>query len=249
MNTNSNSVRFGFVLWFDETKNTGRLKVDGELQEVVFSFDSQRVVVEGATVPQFGKEAPKETIIPQSGSQVVVALKVYYNPTQTAQSFGLRRVVEAAGWNFAFEWQDAQKRIAKRPVYEVMEFLLLKGEPLAGEAPRVTVVGTVEEIQAKFPRGAQGDPLAPEKKALDLLYRRTFFLRKDGKTVRCSDPRPLPKGAVAVTMPAAVVAEPPKPVNGNGDSVASDAEIFALAASVNGQRTGTSTLPPARTKT
>lgn len=243
----NNSVRFGFVKWFDETKNTGRIKVDGELEEVQFSLNSQRVIVDGADRPQFGTDAPKESILPQSGSRVALAFKAYYSPThkvtEKSESYGLKRVVEAAGWNFAFEWQDAVRRMTNRPVYEVVEFTLYKGEPVSEKPRRVVMTGTATEIQIRFPRGAENDPFAPEAKALDFLYRRVFYLKTDGKTTQCADPRPLSKDA-SVATPVPVAVEPPRPVNGNGALLASERELLALAASVNGRRNGTATLRP-----
>jgi len=109
---NGSQVRFGFVKFFNPSENFGFLRVKGESQDVWFNLDSQRVVVDGLKFPRFSKEQPKESPMPQSGSQVVVAISVGYELLTPEGHRILRRKVSVTGWNFAFAWNDCEKHIA-----------------------------------------------------------------------------------------------------------------------------------------
>lgn len=115
MSGSNSAVRTGIVVCFTEGQNRGWLQVSGEAKEVEFSLDSQRVVREGPEAPQFGDHAPKRTIVPQVGAHVMVAVKVGFDQRSTQECRTLRRTVTVTGWNYVFEWQDVQKRIARRP--------------------------------------------------------------------------------------------------------------------------------------
>ncbi|MSR79064.1 MAG: hypothetical protein EXS59_02880 [Candidatus Taylorbacteria bacterium] len=239
MKNNNNSVRFGFVLSYDECHDLGWMRVGGEFQDVRFSLGSQRVVVEGVRFPCFGKESPKQSLMPKRGAQVAVALTQRYKLSTPEGHRILSRVVEATGWNYTFAWKDVEKQIADRPLYEVVKFSFYKGNPTDVNQRQVLNFGTAVVMQAMYPRGVENDPLAPETRILDLSYRRVWYLRTQQGTVQCSDPRPLPKGQV-------VVKKNPQPVNSQGVALENLGELLKLAESVNGRRRGTVSRKPGR---
>lgn len=194
-------VQFGIVLWFDETRNKGLLQVRGEPQ-IWFSLDSQRVIVAGFTEPEFGSNAPKLSPIPQRGAQVAILLGVDYECAVQAYRRTLRRSVKVVAWNYAFAYQDVKREIAARPVYEVVEYRLINGNPVSVNQRETLNFGTAVQLQHFHARGAKNDPFAPESEILDFTLRRRFYqLTASGRKIQCADPRPLPDGQIEVFRP------------------------------------------------
>lgn len=186
-------IRPGIVQWFDEQQNSGGVKISGEPVEAAFSFNTERVLVEGLGAPEFGPNVPAELHIPSSGLKVVCAFKVDYKLEVSPGQRTLRRTVEIVAWNHAESYRDIEQRIASRPVYEVVEFVLYRGKPTSENQRRVIDFGTVQALQTVYPRGVARDPLAQETQAMDFTFRRRFYKRMpDGRKVQCPDPRPLP---------------------------------------------------------
>lgn len=216
------NCRFGYVESYDPTGRLGWMRISGEPQKVHFWLNAQRPIVPGFSEPEFGEEP--RFVVPQRGERVVVELKVdYITLVNTRTNRCLSRRVEAVRWGYTSSFEEATRTIAGRPVYEVVEFTLYKGEPVSNpEAQRrVVATGTAIRLQESYPRGEGNDLLAPERKVMDFIYRRRFYLRSaEGKAEQCPDPRPMPTGATPEEF---------RPVNGQGVPILAPSELWLSA--------------------
>ncbi len=221
----------GIVLWYNEKVNQGEIRVSGEKKPLSFSLNSQRAIFAGATEPEFGTKAPASSLMPQIDAQVAVLLGENHKLEVTPDRRTLRRYVNVAGWDYMFSYQDARRAIAARPEYEVWEFCFYNGAPSSVSPNKLAATGTAAALQAKHPRGAVNDPLAPEAKLMGFTYTRRFC--KKGRPEQwVEDPRSVPTGAAV---------EKVVPVNRNGEVLADEKLLLELAASAGGRRNGTTT--------
>ena len=238
MKTNE-QFRSGVVLWFDEGENRGQMMVAGEPHDVWFSLDSQREIVAGLAAPKFLATAPTSSTMPQPDMHVVATIQVRFDRDANPERVTLKRVVEAVAWNYLQCYQRARWEIEDRLIYQVVQFTLCNGEPVSVDPRKVIAVGTAAELQFRYPRGVENDPLAQEARCMDIQYRRRFQLKDEGEDGRwCDDPRSLPPG---------MVSKPVLPINGKGELLPTNDsldELVALANGAGGKRAGTETPHP-----
>ena len=130
----NNQIRFGFIRWFDENKNCGRIVVAGEPQEVQFSLDSQKMAEPSENGPKFADHAPAETIMPQQMAQVVISLHARYDLEVQEDRRTLRRMVSAEAWDFVVEYKARAARVVfKKP--ETVVRVKNPVEPVAAAIP------------------------------------------------------------------------------------------------------------------
>lgn len=143
------SLHFGHVLWFMLTDNHGylRIRIGDHDEDLPFSLDSQRLIVDGLDAPRFSPNGPNTSEVPQSGLPVAVAIATTFefweNHWRTRRSS--RRVVKVTGWNYWSEYAASQKRIASRPTMRIVRVTYWKGHPTS-QPEEVIVQGTLAEL-------------------------------------------------------------------------------------------------------
>jgi hypothetical protein len=224
-------IRFGVVVWFDMDVNKGKVKVEGEPVEADFSLDTQRPLVEGLYTPEFNYGDPPvaELLNPYCGLEVACVVAVNQELRVESNRRTLRRTVKVSAWAPLKSYREVEQAIAARPVYEAVQCTLYNEKPTSAENQREVInYGTPQALQSVYPRGVQNDPLAPERKVMDLTYRVRFYrLMPNGKKVQCPDPRPRP-----VWMPD----ESFQPTNEQGELLATREEVLRLVPLRNGER-------------
>src|SRR3989344_1371477 len=219
-------IQFGKVLSFNPVKGKGWLEISGQTL-MRFSLDSQREFTEGKYQPEFGTAVPTGGRYPQAGEQLVLQAREEFEIDLRTTSSGrqnLKRSVTVI-WGLSSDYDDARKRIAERPVYWVVEFILYNDKPVSVNQRKVIATGTAVELQDRYPRGALNARLTSENKFMGFTYRRRFYRREvDGRLTQCDDPRPLPVGAIA---------EPFRPVNEQGELLATPEELSALQSRIS----------------
>ncbi len=190
-------IKAGQIQEYNPRFKTGFVRFDGEPFPVPFNLDSLRRVRCGFAEPELIPITNWSGLLLDFGpdDEIVARLEVgstlEVSPTQRT----LRRTVSITDWASKVSFDDAWRIIRSRPVYQVMEFQLYKGEPVTGANQRSLVDrGTAIELQSLYPRGAQNDPLAPEHRFLGYTYRRRFYILRESMWVQCPDPRPLAAG-------------------------------------------------------
>ena len=96
-------------------------------------------------------------------------------------------------WGYRRWWDVAAREIEARPIYRVMGENRFRGQVVPAERREEEVaVGTMEELQAKFPREMGNDPLRADKPYHSGPCQRInrWFVWKDGDWCLCEDPRP-----------------------------------------------------------
>lgn len=191
-----------------------------------------RKVVAGSTAPEFSYEDWKQW--PRLGDEVIIA------PDLRPPIPG--KATRAGCWGYKKYWDAALAEIKNRPIYRVVGENRFKGQLMKNGAREEEVaVGTMEELQARFPRGLANDPLGTEKPYHSGPCQRInrWFVWKDADFVPCDDPRPTPNPVALAACSREV-----KPESGNGAQTEMDRELEELARSTNGRRAGTKTPRP-----
>lgn len=197
-----------------------------------------RKVVVGSTAPEFSYEDWKQW--PCRGDEVVIL------PDLRPPIPG--KATRAGRWGYRRYWDSALSEIKARPVYRVVGENRFRGQLMKNGAREEEIaVGTLEELQTKFPRGVANDPLgtgAPYRSGPCQRINR-WQVWRNADFAPCDDPRSKPN------PPAVAVCNrelEPETVAGNGDPTAElwIKELVALANSAGGRRTGTTTPRPGR---
>lgn len=191
------NIRFGKIASYDSRAEAGFMNVISEPALVPFTLQTLRNVAAGFLEPEFALIEDKLSLLLDVNVDdlVVVSLEVDYRKESTPSRHTIRRVVKITDWGFTVSYNDAWRIIKSRPIFEVVEFTLYNGVPTSRNQKRVINHGTAIGLQAVYPRGAENDPLAPEKQLLGFTYSRRFYLVGPGASrVQCPDPRELPHG-------------------------------------------------------
>lgn len=214
-------IQFGKIASYDSRSETGTVEVVGEPVHAHFSTSTLRNIFAGHSEPEFRPIDRFDVLTLDNieiGDEVAVNVNVYYNWESVPNKRTLRRTVEVTNWTHAVSYYDAWRIIRARPIFEVVEYVLYNGTPTTGEQRRVVDRGTAIELQAKYPRGTAGDPLAPEKQLLGFTCVRRWHQKSNSQ--QFPDPRPIPAGQKA---------EPFRPTNEHGMLLATGPDIaFAL---------------------
>lgn len=205
----------GQVTYYNPVGKWGKMKIDGEHQELQFVPRSQRPIIAGFCEPTFGHVQANE--VPFVGAEVVVSISVNYRNENRPGHHIRRRYAEVTEWGLKSAYDEAKRIIAARPVYEAVQYILWNGKPTSAENQRTVINwGSAIGLQTVYPRGVKNDPLAPERESIGYTYRVRFYL--NGKQV--PDPRP----ASADTKP-----EKFRPTNEQGELLATAQEVATIA--------------------
>lgn len=233
-----NTVVFAKVTMFrpnhDEPLASFGFAKTAEGTDFFLPMSSCRKVVAGSTAPEFSCEDWAQW--PHFGDEVVIL------PDLRPPIPG--KATRACRWGYKRYWDAALAEINNRPIYRVVGENRFKGKMMKNGAREEEIaVGTVEELQARFPRGVQNDPLGTDSPYRSGPCQRInrWTVWKNADFVACDDPRPKPN-PVAV----AVCAREQKPAATNGNSALTelDHELEELARSSGGRRAGTKTIRP-----
>ncbi len=200
-------------------------------------MSSCRKVVAGPTAPEFSCEDWSQW--PKCGDEVVI--------TPDLRPALPGRAPRAGLWGYKRYWDLALSQIKTRSMYRVVGENRFKGQIMRnGVREEEVAVGTMEELQARFPRGRENDPVGTEKPyhsgPCQRINRWTVW--KDADFVACDDPRPNPNpnpNPVAV----AVCNREQKPAVAE-QLTELDRELEEFARSASGRRAGTTTRRPDR---
>lgn len=203
-----------------------------EGKDFFLPMSSCRKVVAGSTAPEFSYEDWSQW--PRFGDEVVIL------PDLRPPIPG--KATRACRWGYRKYWDTALAEIKNRPVYRVVGENRFKGQLMNSNVREEELaIGTLEELQARFPRGLANDPVGTDK-----LYRsgpcqriNRWQVWKDANFVPCDDPRPKPNPVAVVVCNREV--KPEVGNNGNGTPTELDRELEELARSTsgrNGRRTG-----------
>lgn len=199
-------------------------------------MSSCRKVVSGSTAPEFSYNDWKQW--PCRGDEVVIL------PDLRPPLPG--KFPRAGCWGYRRYWDSALSEIKNRPIYRVVGENLFKWQKMNGAVREDEIaVGTLEELQAKFPSGVANDPLgtnAPYRSGPCQRINR-WQVWRNTDFAPCDDPRSRPNSPVAVCN-----RELEEAVGDSGDSTEteSDKELAELARLAGGRRAGTTTLRPGR---
>jgi hypothetical protein len=150
-----------------------------------------RKVFAGPTAPDFSFEEWQQW--PHFNDEIVVLPDIHSPRNGEAH--------RAWRWGYRRYWDLALNQIKDRPMYRVVGENRFKGQVMKNDIREEEVtVGTMEELQSKFPRGVANDPLGTEQPYRSGPCQRLnrWQIWKNAEFVNCDDPRPNPN-LVSVT--------------------------------------------------
>lgn len=172
--------KIGTVVSWNYLKGFGCVKVDDEIRTYIIRQENSASVYDGVDSPKFTEGEFGE--VPRNGELVRFI-------EEKNRHFGFQYVKV---WFQEKYWQDSIRRIARRPVYKVLERLEYNGIQSGQMTEVKDAVGTAVQLNHWYPRGTVDDRLAPYTAAGYTTNR--YFMRResDGSWTFCTDPRPLP---------------------------------------------------------
>lgn len=173
-------TKIGTVVSWNSRKGFGCIKVNGENTTLAIRLKDNAHVHDGVRSPEYyNTDGP--TVQPKVNDVVRF--------TEGKNHLRIRCVKV---WVHERFWQDSIRRIAKRPVYKVMERIEYADQPVGEMTEVPNATGTAEELNEQYPRGVKPDRLAHFACAGHTTNR--YFMRKeaDGSWTFCPDPRPEP---------------------------------------------------------
>ncbi|MEN9614545.1 MAG: hypothetical protein RLZZ347_852 [Candidatus Parcubacteria bacterium] len=173
----------GIIKSFNETSREGTVLADNG-NKLTFSMKGCNKIVAGALTPEFYGHFGA---VPKIGDKI-----------RFVRRFGN----VAFTWGYEAYFAKAEQEIANRPIYRVMAKNRFDGQMMAGDRRLEEVVrGTVQAIEAEYPRLLVGDRLAPVYTVLKCRAEQSWQVCADGGVwLECQDPRRKPFGLLYRVM-------------------------------------------------
>ncbi len=183
----NNDVVFGTVKFFCPNRaepDKGYGFVETERGDYYVPMWACRKIANGPKEPEFSEEECRRW--PYQGDEVVLI------PDKRPPVNG--GAPRAWRWGYRKFWDLALQEIKDRPFYQVRGENRFKGQVMNSDRREEVVIdcATMEELQARYPRGAKNDFLGTEEPYRSSPCQRInqWYVWKDGDWQKCPDPRP-----------------------------------------------------------
>ena len=186
------------VIFFNEGRLSGQVNLEGSRRPTWFRYEDHREVGAGNLEPFLKTTGPQTSRLPFKKDRLVCEVELVPHRLY----FG-KPVYRIVGWVFLAEWQKVERKIAARPVYQVIRQIFVNGHRAPNDKDTVAFEGTLEQLKETFPKG-----LPAAMKPMENVYH--WEVRQaNGVFKLCGDPTVSVKIVVAeATPPAEAVSVP-----------------------------------------
>src|SRR3989344_3841757 len=181
------------VIFFNEGRLSGQVNLEGSRRPTWFRYEDHREVGAGNLEPFLKTTGPQTSRLPFKKDRLVCEVELVPHRLY----FG-KPVYRVVGWAFLEEWQKTERKIAARPVYQVIRQVFVNGHRAPNDNDVFAFGGTLEQLRETFPKG-----LPAAMKPMENVY--LWESRQpNGEFKPCGDPTVSPV-QIVVAKPAEVV--------------------------------------------